>query len=184
MVFAGVFDPVHRGHISAAERALLYGNTVVFLPERVPQHKHGTTAYEHRLNMLRIATRYNPQFIVLDYPYDNQWIAQTFTWLNEQYPDRKISWLVGSDVVSLIATWPDSDKLSTFNVTEIIKIKRLVDSDLEIQKVHDTPIALAMRPRKQHESLSSTWIREALEHRHTALPDGVWEYIKENNLYT
>lgn len=183
VVFAGVFDPVHKGHVSAAESALFYGNTVVFLPERVPQHKHGATPYTHRLNMLRIATQYNSQFTVLDYPYDNQWIAQTFSWLQESYPNRKFVWLVGSDVAPLISIWQDADKLSEFGVEQIVQMKREGNDEVYVNAVYKTPVTHVVRPRKKHENLSSSWIREDVVHRHTALPDGVWEYIRQNNLY-
>ncbi len=111
IVFAGVFDPVHNGHLSAAKEALHYGSKVVFLPERVPQHKHGTTKYEHRLNMLRIATEDNGDFDVLDYPNDHHWVVETFEWLQKQYPGSKFVWLIGQDVEGNISSWPGIEKL-------------------------------------------------------------------------
>ncbi len=183
VVFAGVFDPVHKGHISAAEQALHHGVKVLFLAERTPQHKQGTTAYEHRLNMLRIATRSNPQFEVVDYPNEHHWIAEMFLWLKERYPDSTFVWLVGNDVVPLIERWPDSDRLAEFGVKNIVAARR-ADYTLPLDvTVHGTKILHLVRPRKKHEKLSSTMIRADIAHNHTALPKGVWEYIRENKLY-
>jgi nicotinate-nucleotide adenylyltransferase len=183
VVFAGVFDPVHKGHISAAEQALHFGSKVVFLAERTPQHKHGTTAYEHRLNMLRIATNNNPQFEVVDYPNENHWIAETFLWFKERYPDSTFVWLVGNDVAPLIEKWPDSERLAEFGVKNILAARR-AGHTLSLDKtVHETKILHIVRARKKHEKLNSTMIREDIAHNHTALPKAVWEYVQQHKLY-
>ncbi len=183
IVFAGVFDPVHKGHISAAEAALKkYGSKVVFLPERTPQHKHGTTGYTHRLNMLRIATSDNPQFQVLDYPEDQQMIKETFEWVQDQLPGRSLIWLVGSDVLPLIEQWPNSDKLHDYGVDALVAVQRTTNTD--IRKVHGTDVYVSRRRRKKHEHLSSSFIRENLKQRSSALPDGVYDYIVKNQLYS
>ena len=183
IVFAGVFDPVHKGHISAAEAAMkTVGHTVVFLPERVPQHKHGTTAYIHRLNMLRIATAHDARFTVLDYPEDQQYIVPTFNWLRTLYPDRQFVWLMGADVVPYVASWPDSEKLSELGVQRILAVSR--QEEPSQQKVHDIYVDRVRRRRHKHEHLSSRFIRDDIATRHTALPDGVFAYIRANELYS
>lgn len=183
IVFAGVFDPVHKGHISAAEAALKkHGNTVVFMPERKPQHKHGTTAYQHRLNMLRIATRHDARFQVLDYPEDHQMIKETFEWLGAKYPGRSLIWLVGSDVLPLISKWQNSDQLGELGVDALLCITR--DNEDVISKVHDTEVYILRRRRHKHEHISSSFVRENLSERRTALPDGVFDYIVDNKLYS
>src|SRR3989304_1007955 len=65
-VFGGTFDPVHLGHLIAAQEAhtLLSLETVLFGPARAPWRKPGKdiTPVEHRLAMLRLATEGNPAF--------------------------------------------------------------------------------------------------------------------------
>jgi nicotinate-nucleotide adenylyltransferase len=187
VVFAGVFDPVHEGHISAANDALHYGSEVVFLPERVPQHKHQATGYKHRLEMLEIATKQQKNISVLDYPDEKQFIENTFLWLNAKYPDRSFVWLIGSDVLPQISSWPGSEKLHDLGVKDILVFARGDDDfmDLEIKEIGGAKVIYKFRKRRMqnHRNLSSTYILDDLQHRQSALPDGVYDYIKQNNLY-
>ena len=111
VVFAGVFDPVHIGHIETARRAAGPSGTVLFLPEKKPWHKHGQTDYEHRLNMLKIATEGHPNMKVLDSPYERHMIDTTFAWVKEQYPDKPLAFLVGSDVASYMHKWDGIERI-------------------------------------------------------------------------
>jgi len=188
IVFAGVFDPVHIGHISAAREAMWYGSKVIFLPERVPQHKHGTAAYKHRLAMLEVALSSEPNTEVIDYPEDHQYIEPTFTWLQHQFPNRTFMWLVGGDVLEHISSWKDSDRLGEFSVAGIVTLPRSEDSFVKYRpnKIHDTTVYYRSRVmrKRSHQSINSTVIRQDMESKHTSLPDGVHDYIKQHSLYT
>ena len=65
-VFGGTFDPIHVGHLIAAERAteLLRLDEMLFVPAGQPWFKAGepVTAAAHRLNMVRLAVESNPRF--------------------------------------------------------------------------------------------------------------------------
>lgn len=184
VIFAGVFDPVHNGHLSAAKKALHYGDKVVFLPERVPQHKHGTTAYEHRLNMLRNATEDISEFSVLDYPNDHHWVIETFEWLKLQFPGRKFVWLIGSDVEEHIASWPGSDKLASLGVEMIAVISRDYEIKEYLKVVHGVNVQHIHRPMQKDEKVSSTRIRQNVKNAQSDLPSRVYEYIKAHKLYS
>ncbi len=184
IVFAGVFDPIHKGHIAIAKEAeKLYGAEVVFLPERVPQHKHGTASYEHRLEMIRVATEEEPDLSVFDYPEDHHWIEDTFTWLTKQVPDRKFAWLVGSDVAGLIKGWPGAERLLELNVNLIVIAKRInVPYEIGVGKSIVGVRTAYVQGKYKH--MSSGFIRKDLKHRHTSLPAGVYNYIKKHDLYS
>lgn len=190
VVYGGVFDPVHKGHVSAAETALHYGRRVVFLPERVPQHKHGTAEYMHRLKMLELATKKNSKFDVLDYPKDQQFIEPVFAWVRTQYPTSRFIWLVGSDVVEHISNWPDADKLEALGVDSIIFFDREGEEKPETIKISDTMTAHKIkRPRfrkkrQKHASIRSKTIRKNMSTHHTQLSESVYDYIKKHDLYT
>ena len=67
-VFGGTFDPVHLGHLVAAEEAseLLALDEMLFVPAGQPWFKAGepVTDATHRLNMVRLAVESNPRFRV------------------------------------------------------------------------------------------------------------------------
>ena len=67
-LFGGTFDPVHLGHLRAAENAreALALDLVAFLPCAVPPHRATASSAEDRLAMARLATAPNPCFEAWD----------------------------------------------------------------------------------------------------------------------
>jgi nicotinate-nucleotide adenylyltransferase len=67
-VLGGTFDPIHYGHLSAAEatRAHLKLDAVLFVPAGMPPHKVGNriNSPQHRLAMVRLAIASNPHFVL------------------------------------------------------------------------------------------------------------------------
>jgi nicotinate-nucleotide adenylyltransferase len=65
-VLGGTFDPIHYGHLLAAEatRAHLKLDKVLFVPAGMPPHKTSNVISppEHRLAMVRLAVASNPHF--------------------------------------------------------------------------------------------------------------------------
>ncbi len=69
LLFGGSFDPVHEGHLAAARfaQAQLAPCRVLFMPAATPPHKGGLQSKaSDRLNMLRLATAGQPDFLVSD----------------------------------------------------------------------------------------------------------------------
>ncbi len=67
-LFGGSFNPIHLGHLRAAEedREKLGLDLVYFIPATAPPHKSGDdlAPAEHRLEMVRLATKGNRHFMV------------------------------------------------------------------------------------------------------------------------
>ena len=118
-LFGGSFNPIHFGHLRAAEevREMLKLDLVYFVPASSPPHKpEGELApAEHRLHMVRLATKGNRHFMVSDaevrragrsYTIDT---AKHFTTtLRHQ---AQIFILMGSDQFLELETWKDCDEL-------------------------------------------------------------------------
>ncbi|KPJ58017.1 MAG: hypothetical protein AMJ42_04095 [Deltaproteobacteria bacterium DG_8] len=69
-LFGGTFNPVHWGHLRAAEeiREMFDLKQIIFIPNNISPHKESgeiVPAY-HRLRMLDLAVRDNPQFFTSD----------------------------------------------------------------------------------------------------------------------
>jgi len=118
-LFGGSFNPIHFGHLRAAEevREMLKLDLVYFVPASSPPHKpEGELApAEHRLQMVRLATKGNRHFMVSDaevrragrsYTIDT---AKHFaTTLRHQ---AQIFILMGTDQFVDLETWKECDEL-------------------------------------------------------------------------
>lgn len=185
VVFAGVFDPVHIGHISAATAALRHGRAVVFMPEKIPQHKEPVAAYEQRVEMLKLATKVNEKFEVLNYPENHQYITETFTWLNKQFPDSNFVWMIGPDVINKMPDWRDLDKLKELSVVELLVPYRSGNGGFKAipSKIAGVKVTPLWRKRNKHSHISSSWIKQNISKRHSALPLSVYQYVKQLKIY-
>lgn len=184
IIFAGVFDPVHNGHIAAAQTALdQYGSKLVLLPERKPWHKHGSTSYQHRLAMLRLAVADKPNMEVFDYPEEKMTIKGTFTWLAQQYPNQDFAWLIGSDVAQFIGLWQDIDMLDQYRVVRIIVAQR--DGDKPVTRIANLPENVSVSSlQTSYKNCSATRIRSGELEMENALHPEVVRYCRTENLYT
>ncbi len=65
-LFGGTFNPVHQGHIKAAERVQqkFCLDKVLFIPSNIPPHKkmEAVALPEHRSNMVKLAIADFPRF--------------------------------------------------------------------------------------------------------------------------
>ncbi len=114
----GTFDPVHMGHLVAAEEALVQFNLdrVVFMPTGHPARKTDrvVSSAEHRYLMTVIATASNPDFEVSRMEIDRPgltYTVDTMLALREQHgPEAELYFITGADAVWDITTWKDSHR--------------------------------------------------------------------------
>lgn len=112
-IFAGTFDPVHRGHVAfAVEARRVCGlDEVVFLPEHRPRSKTGVTAIEHRLALLELAVGRAAGLRVERLESAQFSVAATLPELRSRFPGAQFTLLVGSDVVASLQRWDDIGRL-------------------------------------------------------------------------
>jgi nicotinate-nucleotide adenylyltransferase len=114
-VFGGTFDPVHHGHLIAAEEArhALALDQVLFVPAAVPPHKLGASMAhaEHRVAMLALALAGNPAFALsrmdLDRPGPHFTVDMLRLLAAELGPDVELFFLMGADSLVDLPTWRD-----------------------------------------------------------------------------
>jgi nicotinate-nucleotide adenylyltransferase len=187
-IFAGTFDPVHKGHITfalkAAESADL--DEVYFLPETQPRQKSGVTHISHRLAMLKLATRAHSKLNVLELPDKKFDMVHTWPKLKKRFGSSKVLLLVGSDVFGSMPTWPHVQQLfqdagvivGTRGQRDIAHALRgVVDLNQALWEVHIV--------ETDHPTTSSRLIRTSLSNGQESdvVLKSVQRYIAENWLY-
>jgi len=112
-IYAGVFDPVHTGHIAFALQSIEHAklDKVYFLPERRPWHKQGVEHFGHRVAMLRRATRPHAKLEVLELEDVSFTVRRTIPRLQKQFAASEIVFLFGSDVAQQLPNWQNAEAL-------------------------------------------------------------------------
>jgi nicotinate-nucleotide adenylyltransferase len=111
-IYAGVFNPVHAGHIAFALQACQEAqlDRLYFLPERRPLHKQGVEHFGHRVAMLKRAIGLHPKFGVLELPDVSFSVRRTLPALQQKFAGNQLVFLFGSDAVRHIPHWKHAER--------------------------------------------------------------------------
>ena len=125
----GTFDPVHYGHLVAAEgvRHEFNLDKVIFVPSGRPPHKteNRITNPGHRLSMTELATASNPYFEVSSLEVKRPGLSYTIDTImdfHSMYEYLELYFITGGDALLEILTWKDVDKL--FSLCKFIAVTR------------------------------------------------------------
>ncbi|MBP1156386.1 MULTISPECIES: nicotinate-nucleotide adenylyltransferase [unclassified Paenibacillus] len=189
-LMGGTFDPVHIGHLIAAQSVCeeLGLNEVWFMPTSVPPHKEQApgASPEQRWKMVCLAAEGHPSFKPSDIELRKGGVSysiETVTMLRSQYPDYEFFYIIGADMVQYLPKW--------HKINELIRLVTFVGLhrpgyETEIEGL-PAPIRQAVRSvRMPQIELSSTWIRQrraAGQSVRYMVPDRVNDYIEVNRLY-
>ncbi len=172
----GSFNPVHLGHIKIAQtvvdKKLAQQTWLVVSPQNPLKNQSELADFNHRANMAEIAVKNSTNVEVCLVEKDMttpSYTINTIQKLNEQYPQHEFFILCGSDIVAQLDKWHRIDEL-----------KKLVEFVVYPRGDNNEPHSDAFDGAQLLE-ISSTKLRNALVY--SELPTGVYEYIKENNLY-
>jgi nicotinate-nucleotide adenylyltransferase len=119
-LFGGSFNPIHLGHLRAAEedREAMGLDLIYFVPAASPPHKPpiGLAAADHRLQMVRLATKGNRYFMVSDVEIrrpGNSFTIDTVRYFRATMRTHSDLYLiVGGDQFSELDTWKEADELT------------------------------------------------------------------------
>lgn len=111
-IYSGTFDPIHPGHIALADEARRLHNLdiVVFMPEPSPRYKPTVTPIAVRAEQLMNALASTPHEVYVSTSSQFK-VTDTLAELRELYPDDQLSFIIGSDIVATLSSWPESDQL-------------------------------------------------------------------------
>jgi nicotinate-nucleotide adenylyltransferase len=188
-LYGGTFDPVHLGHLRAAENAreAMGLDLVAFLPAAVPPHR-GTplSPAADRLAMARLATAAHRHFEAWDAELRRpgpSYTVETVSALLCERPSDSFVLVVGADTWPEIAGWREPERL--LSLVEVAVVDRPgYPSD---EPVAPFPGARGVR-RAEGPSLpvSATAIRERARQGRSVrylVPDAVADYIVARRLY-
>lgn len=193
-IMGGTFDPIHNGHLVAAEQALgdLDLDVVVFMPAGSPAYKQDkrVTMGEDRYAMTLLAVSDNPHFTASRLEVDRPGVtytADTLSFLRDVYPENvELFFITGADAVVDIVNWHDSEviaKIATIVAAtrpgyDLAKAQEAIDaSGKGFRVVYLEVPALA---------ISSSYLRERVCARQSLrylTPDTVIGYIQKRDIY-
>ena len=195
-VLGGTFDPIHIGHLVAAEevRAQLGLDRVVFVPAGLPPHKltDDVSQVDHRLAMVKLAIASNPYFTVSRVDIDRFgpcYTVDTIELLRDEWgsPDVELYFIMGSDSLADILTWRKPERL--IRLCRLAVMERpgyRVDMD-ELERLLPGITSRVHFINSPQLDISSTDIqrrvREGLPIKYQ-VPEAVEDYICEHELYT
>ena len=129
-LFGGTFNPVHWGHLRAAEEIREGFNLerVVFIPTNISPHKASREliAAHYRLHMLEQAVNSNPYFCASDLELQRcgeSYSVETISYFRQNYQDALMPFfIVGVDAFLEINTWKNFREL--FSLCNFIVMTR------------------------------------------------------------
>ncbi len=127
-VFGGTFNPVHFGHLRAAEevRERLELDRIIFIPSGRPPLKTVDIApAAHRFEMLRLALRGNPFFDISDIECRRRgksYTVETLRHLRMEHPRTRFLFILGVDAFLDIPHWRQPEQL--ISMTDFVVISR------------------------------------------------------------
>ena len=184
----GRFDPVHFGHLGAAQDALAQHrlDRLVFVPTAQVPHQaqriHASAA--DRLAMLRLAIGSQPRFEISEFELRQRGASFTidsvrhFARLN---PQDRLFWIIGGDRVGRLHDWRDIGELA--KMAEFIVLTR---PGHERQSAADVPGLRLHDCANRAVEVSSTELRERVRQGlplDNLVPEPVAAYIARSGLY-
>lgn len=212
-VFGGTFNPIHFGHLRAAEEAreALALDKVLFIPAGNPPLKSSNIAEaDKRYEMAKIATEGNPFFEVLDIECGRSgksYTVETLAELQGRYRDAELYFMLGIDAFLDIPNWCRPGQLTSMVDFVILSRPGHLFTDLQASPYLDAgrnilntldsgesnreTVGLksgrkAVLMRIMPYSISSTDIRRHIQTGRSTkylLPEKVESFIISNSLY-
>lgn len=193
-IMGGTFDPVHNGHLVAAEQVAgdLDLDCVVFMPAGSPAFKQDrpVSPAEDRFAMTLLATSDNPRFVASRFEIERPGItytADTLELLRKAYPANvELFFVTGADAIVSIASWHDAGRIAS--LATLVGVTR-PGYDLEAARtaIEESGIGFdVFYIEVPALAISSSYLRRrnaAGQSLRYLTPDPVVGYIEKHDLY-
>lgn len=189
-VMGGTFDPIHYGHLFAAEEArLAMGlDKVLFVPTGTPPHKDGVaiTPAHRRYEMTFLAVADNPYFEISDLEIvrsGSSYTIDTLRELHRMYPGADFFLIIGTDAMLDLIHWKNPLDISSLSTIVVISRPGYDAVKAELPDVIQNTLQMIETTPPE---ISSTDIRQRVRTKRSVqylLPPSVRMYIMKNDLY-
>lgn len=197
-IYGGTFDPIHRGHLTAAKavRDALGLSELLLVVDSIPPHKAlpaDGAGNEDRLAMTELATAELGKWAqVSDMELRRQgksYTSDTLRALKAMYPDDELWLIMGSDMFLSFHTWHEPEVIASLaGIAAVSRLEESEDDAFAAQKkyleaAYGANIVTVKNPDVIE--VSSTEVREALSRGagQAYLSDAVYGYIARKHLY-
>ena len=186
-LLSGSFNPIHIGHVMLANyiTEFTYVDEVWFVvtPHNPLKQVADLVDGKHRLNMCRMAIMDLGKLKVSEVEFSMpkpSFTINTLDYLKHENPTLDFSLIIGADNWNNFHLWKDFDRIRREN--KILIYPRL-DEKIEIDVEFKENVEYCSAPIMQ---VSSTFIRSSIndgKNISAFLPNGVYKYILQHNLY-
>lgn len=182
-LLGGTFDPIHLGHLRAAENAreALALDRVAFVTAAFPPHRaEPLSSGRDRFAMVALATAGQPAFFASDAELDRggpSYTVDTLRAWRRERPTDDLVLLVGSDAFAEMNTWHEAE--AVFGLCRVAVVARPGEPEAPGQ-------GAALRVDGPGLPVSSSEIRRRVKAGHSVrylVPDPVADFIEKRGLY-
>jgi len=193
-VIGGTFDPIHYGHLAAAEEARVRMNLerVLFVVAGVPPHKldEEVTPVEHRLAIVSLAIASNPHFEISRVDVDRpgpSYTVDTISILRKQWgQETEVYFIMGLDSLVELPTWHHPQRL--IQLCRLLAVKRpgfetdMAELEASVPGISSRVEIIDMPEVDISSSDLQQRVRDGLPIKYQ-VPEEVERYIMEHGLY-
>lgn len=189
-IMGGTFDPIHTGHLIAAETARegLQLEEVWFIPSNIPPHKESgpKASAVHRWEMVCQSLKNCSHMRPVDLEMKRggtSYTIDTAIELGRLYPEHDFYYIIGADMIQYLPQWYKVDDL--LKRVSFIGLER-AGFNLQWERLPEMiqdKVTMISMPMIE---ISSTSIRERITQRQSIrflVPESIFHYIEVNRLY-
>lgn len=193
-ILGGTFDPIHHGHLLAAEetRHQLALARVLFLPAGKPPHKPDwpISAIQHRLRMVELAIAENPHFSISRVDVDRSGPSYTVDTLKllraEVGPGPVLFFIMGADLLVNILDWYQPQRLIELCQLAVVGRPRIEVDLPQLERQLPGLTDRIHQVQMPHLEISSSNLRARVRDGRSIsymVPAAVESYIRKEGLY-
>lgn len=185
-LFFGSFNPVHVGHMIIANYMAIHTDLdqvwMIVSPQNPHKKKQSLAKDWDRLHLVKLAIGDNPLLQVSNIEFDlpqPSYTIDTLTYLKEKFPKKDFVLIMGGDNLATLHKWKNYEIILR---DHHIYVYQRPSYDLGELQNHPS-VQLFSAPLMQ---ISASYIRKCIANKQSVeylVPDAVYKYLEETNLY-